>query len=202
MNEFSKMIWMAWEHFFHIAFRLEPIHPKEENHLFYIAKRTYMGRSFKVGAEIVRPFDEVVELHMNNQLLVRYMREDPQLVSLAVRLVREAKKSMPLLADVVRQQRFAKARVIYGVTFIHRGITRLGFSALPMRNIVARRLTRWHLKHVLRLINPDAARILSTHPNDFVPMLVAISKDELIQKYARQPEQKESPVKLNDHCLT
>jgi hypothetical protein len=201
MNNLCKMIGMAWERFFHIAFHLEPIHP-HENHLFFIAKRTYIGRRFTVGDEVIKPFDKVIELHMNNELLVQYLHEDPNLVSLAVRLVREARKSLPLLAQVVHQQRFAKARVIYGVTFIHRGISRLGFHTLPMRNGLLRRLTRWHLKNVLRLMNPDAARIMALHPGDFVPMLVAFPKDELIAKYGTRIEQKGNSVQVADRCLT
>ena len=201
MSKMVKAVWLLWERFFHFAFRLEAIHPGGD-YLFFIAKRTYIGRRFSVGNEVVKPFDKVIELHLNNKMLVEAISQEPQLVGLAVRLVKEAKRSMPILAQAVRNPRFDNVRVIYGVTFINRGITRLGFQVLPMQNNLAKKLTTWHLKNVLRVMNPDANRIMNSHENVMEPMLVAVSKDELIARFCSQLEQKGNSVPVSDHCLT
>src|SRR5579875_2925292 len=129
----AGVVWRMWEHSFHKVFGLEPIKPGEE-HLFFIAKRTYLGRRFTVDGMVVKPFDKVIELHMNNDLLAEVLRSESQLVGIAVRLINEAKKSLPLLAEAISQKQFASISVVYGVTFIHRGIQRFGFQALPVRS--------------------------------------------------------------------
>ncbi len=201
MGKVSRTTWRVWERIFHIAFRLEGIESEERN-LFFIAKRTYLGRRFTVDGETVKPFDKVIELHMDNEFLIEILQSEQQLISIAVRLLREVRRSLPALTDILRQQRFAAIRVVYGVTFLHRGVTKLGFTVLPVRNEISRRITRWHLRHVLKVVNPDGGRILATHTSVLQPMLVAVSKAQLITKYGSHSKQSRVSTPYNDHYVT
>jgi hypothetical protein len=176
-------LWHAWEWLFHVVMRLEPLRAGEA-HLFYLSVRRYMGRPFVVDGVQVKRFDKVIELHMNNDLLLQVLRETDNLVSLAVRLLQIAKRDLPILAERVASRRFAKAHVLLGITFIHRSVERFGFQSFPIRGRFVRRVTTWHLRNVLRIVNPHADHLFRSHPDAFVPKVVAISKDRLIQQFA------------------
>jgi hypothetical protein len=176
-------IWQAWEHLFHFLMRVQPIRPGEA-HLFLLSVRPYMGRPIEVDGITVKRFDPIIELHMNNDLLAQVLREADGLVGLAVRLLQIAKRDLPLLAERVAGEEFARAKVLMGTTFIHRSVERFGFHVMNVDNVVWRTIVKWHLRNVFRMVNPNAAEFFHTHADEFVPKLVAISKDKLICQFA------------------
>lgn len=201
LRHLSRQIWLSWERLFHWAGRLQSLQAGER-HLFFIATRRYLGRKFVVGNVTVRPFDKVIELHMNNDLLAEVLRTESQAIAIAVKLLHEAQRSFPVLAKAVNQNGYASAKAIYGVTFIHRGIRKLGFESFPMRSKLARAVTRWHLKNVFRMVNPDAENILKTHSQVFEPMIVAASKEHFVSLYLTHKKTQEENMNMVDHCLT
>lgn len=182
-----RKLFDAWESLFHKVFRLQEIQPGEE-HLFYISKRRYIGKPFTVDGVFVRLFDPVVELHFNNDIIERALHSDPNVVRAMVQLLREARKTMPLLASALQGHRYRDAKALYGITFIHRGIERFGFQTLPMPGTLSRRLTSWHLTNLLKMLNPDADHILETHKDVLVPKLVVASKQHIIEQFAEGAE--------------
>ncbi|MCF8563434.1 polysaccharide deacetylase [Alicyclobacillus tolerans] len=194
-------VWVVWEFLFRLFGRVRPL-KRNERHLFYIAKRRYLGKPFDVDGVHVDRFDLVVELHMNNYLLMDVLREQTSLVGLAVKLVQEAKKSLPVLAESLRNQKFNQAQVLYGITFIHRGVERFGFQILPLRRHFIRSVTTWHLKHIFRIVNPNAEAMLSKHPDVFEPMIVAMSKEHLFSNYGPGQSPTSSTMSRRDHVLT
>ncbi|SDW49944.1 hypothetical protein SAMN04489725_1075 [Alicyclobacillus hesperidum] len=177
-----RAVFDVWESLFHRAFRLEDLEPGTE-HLFFVAKRRYFGRGFEVDGIRVNPGDRVVELHVNNDMVERALREDGNVVRAMVQLLRQARISMPALARAVQRERFADAQVLYGVTMIHRGIERFGFHTYPLPNGIAKSLTTWHLTNVLKMLNPDANHIIETHHDVLQPKLVVASKAKIIEMF-------------------
>ncbi|MCL6594051.1 MAG: polysaccharide deacetylase [Alicyclobacillus sp.] len=171
---------LAFEWVFRLVARVRPLDPCHR-HLFLIARRTYLGRPFTVDGVSVKPFDQVVELHLNNTLLAELLREEKSPVSVALRLLEETRRSLPVLANALQETRYASAQAVYGITFVHRHISRFGFTVLPLRSRWLRRLVGWHLRHVLRAVNPRAGELLLTRPGDFEPKLVAAGKQRLIR---------------------
>lgn len=199
-NRLIRRVWLAWEKTFHVVGRLQAIRPGTQD-LFFIAKRRYLGRSFTVDGVAVRPFDTVIELHMNNDLLSEVLRTESQLMGIAVRLIHEARRSLPALAETLKDARYVRVKALYGVTFINRGIERFGFHTFPVQSQWTKSVTRWHLKNVFRMVNPDSAQLLKTHPEAFEPMLVAASKEHFVALHAnRRPANSARPV--SDHCLS
>ncbi|GGJ09928.1 hypothetical protein GCM10010885_18830 [Alicyclobacillus cellulosilyticus] len=189
-------LWMAWERVFAWMARLHPLRPGER-HMFFIARRRYLGHPFVVDGVEVRRFDPVLELHMNNEILMEGLREGGPLFGVIVKLLQEAKRSLPVLAERAMDEEFRDVRVLYGVTFIHRGVERMGFTSFPIRNRLLCRLTTWYLHQLLRIVNPHADELLATHADAFVPKVVAISKARLVQMYGA--EGRRAPVPAPDH---
>lgn len=193
-------IWKAWEFLFRFFGHVRPLR-KDEPYLFYVAKRRYLGKPFVVDGVTVKRFDLVVELHMNNSYLVNKLRHQTGLVGLAVQLVQEAKRSLPVLAESLSASKFDDVQVIYGITFIHRSVERFGFHTLPIQRQFWRNLATWHLTHVFRIVNPNADQILLHHPGVFEPKMVAISKEHLLSAYG-PGSQTQSTVHQHNHALT
>jgi hypothetical protein len=187
VGDAKSRFWDVWEAGFRTLFGVKPIRPGFED-LFYVSKTRYLGHPFTIDGIQVRRLEPVVELHVNNALVARVLKEERNILASAVKLLQLARQSLPALAELMAQPEFQDVRVLYGVTFIHRGIERLGFQAFPIRNRLVAPLTRWYLRQVLRAFNPDADRLLLAHPDAFVPKLVAISRERLTTAYGR-PDQ-------------
>ncbi|AEJ43921.1 YkoP family protein [Alicyclobacillus acidocaldarius] len=181
-NRAARAVFDAWEALFHRALHLEELEPGTE-HLFFVARRRYLGRTFEVDGIVVRPGDPVVEMHMNNALIERALREDANIVRAIVRLLRQARVSLPALAKAVQHEKFEDAQVLYGITMIHRGIEHFGFHTYPLRNPFVRAVTSWHLTNILKMVNPDADHILQTHRDVLQPKLVVASKQKIIEMF-------------------
>jgi hypothetical protein len=176
-----RSLWMGWEAVFRFSCRVHPLN-RDEQHLFLIARRRYLGKSFTVDGVTIRLFDPVIELHMNNKLLVQLLRHQG-LMGLAVRLVQETRRSMPILAETLNREKFHGVKALYGVTFIHRHVERFGFQTFPIQQKLTERLFTWYLRQVFRAINPNASQLLATHREAFVPRIVAMSKDRLVTQF-------------------
>ncbi|WAH38799.1 YkoP family protein [Alicyclobacillus dauci] len=177
-----RFVFDAWESLFHKMFHLEEIEPGVE-HLFFIAKRRYFGRPFVVEDVTVKSGDIVIELHMNNSVVERVLTKDENIVRAMVQLIRQARESMPVLAKAIEHEKYERAAALYGITFIHRGIDRFGFHTLPISDGVSKRITTWHLRNVLRILNPHANDIFSTHADVLEPKLVVASKRQIIELF-------------------
>lgn len=182
-NRAVRLVFDVWESLFHKAFHLEEIEPGVE-HLFFIALRRYSGQPFEVDGVKVRPGDRVVELHMNNDVVERALREDDNVVRATVQLLRKARQSMPALSRAIQQAKYRDAAALYGISFIHRGIERFGFHTLPLPDGLSKSLTTWHLTNVLKMLNPDAEHILETHHDVLQPKLVVASKQRIVELFA------------------
>lgn len=192
-------LWQGWEKLFRVLAGVQPICEHDKPLLFFIAKRTYLGRPFLADDVRVLPFQKVVELHMNNDLLKQVLRTETTLVGVAIRLIREARETLPILAELLSTPEFDDVEVLYGVTFIHRGIQKLGFHTAEIRNRFIRYVSTWYLLHVFNMVNPDAKAVLGRHHQGFYPKMVAITKAELVARYRVQHPM---PVPARDHCLT
>ena len=181
-NQIHSLVWRSWDSLFRVVARVKHLE-QGESHLFCIAKHRYLGRPFSVDGVCVRRFDPVIEIHMNNKLMAQVMREQDSVVSLAARLLEETRRSLPALANCVASHKYQKVKILYGTTFIHRGVKRFGFSTHPIQNPTTHRFLAWYLRNILRMANPNAYVLSKSHPDIFSPKLVAISKHRLIQEY-------------------
>jgi len=144
-----------------------------------------MGKPFIVDGVEVKRFDRVLEIHMNNEMVLEILQQYDNMLASSVRLLKEARRSLPVMAEHVRTKAPASAQVLYGITFINRGIERLGFSVFPMGDGLFAKFTQRHLRKLFQTVNPHAGEFLAEHEDLYVPKLVAISKANLLSRYDR-----------------
>ncbi|KPV45557.1 YkoP family protein [Alicyclobacillus ferrooxydans] len=183
-GETYRKLWMAWERVFNVAAHVQNLSDDGEEYLFHVAKRRYMGHPFTVDGVEVHAFDPVIELHMNNELLAQILSQETSMVRVAVKLIAEAKRSFPALVKHVSSEEYEREQVLYGTTFIHRSVERFGFSTFPFYWRWSEIIFTRYLQLVFRAVNPRAADLLKNHADTFVPRVVAISKQKLVQLHA------------------
>ncbi|WDL96838.1 YkoP family protein [Alicyclobacillus sp. ALC3] len=196
-----RSIWRGWEALFRLFAGVHPMLPGEP-HLFLLATRRYMGKPFAVDGQEIHRGDRVIELHINNEMVLDLLQEEQKsLIGTTVKLLREAQRSLPILARVVDSPAFQNEHVLYGVTFIHRGVSKLGFETIPLHSSLLERTTTWHLRNIFKIVNPQAEKMLASHPDAFVPKLVAISKERLLQLYLESQQTPSVDPAASDHVL-
>lgn len=180
-NGWIRAAWMKWEAVFHRLWHVEPL--GEGKYLFFVSVSRYYGHPFTVDGQRVSRFDRVLELHMNNDMLLEMLQEQKTSIGFAVKLLQETKRSFPVLAKFVAQPRFEEIRVLYGVTFINRSVERFGFYTFPIRSRGLSAITTWYLKKVFAVFNPHGKELMKSHPETFVPRLIAMSREKIIAEY-------------------
>lgn len=184
-GEIHRFVWTACDNLFRTAARIKPLQ-KSDSHLFCVAQHRYLGRPLCVDGIPLRRFDPVIEIHMNNKLVRHAVHNQHSLVRLANSLIKEANRSFPALADCVASDEYCKAKVLYGITFIHRGVERFGFTTYPIESKPGYRFLAWYLRNIFRMTNPNARSLFASRPEIFRPKIVAISKQRLLQQYGSQ----------------
>lgn len=175
--------WRAWELCFEKLAGLKAV-GEENNSLFRLAVRCYRGKAMQLpDGTFIKPGDKVGELHLNNDLLHSLSSDNGSIESLAVRMLRETKRSLPLLASVVHQDpAYQGIKALIGITLIHRGTTRLGFSVYDLSPWIES-VVAWYQRWLLFLLHPGGLSHLRRQWHKLVPKKVVISKDDLINRY-------------------
>ncbi|MEW6697114.1 MAG: polysaccharide deacetylase family protein [Bacillota bacterium] len=183
MKRFLRNLWQVWEYFFDRLAGLKPVGGQEGN-LFRLAVRDYRGRMTKLpDGTVLYPGDKVGELHLNNDFLQRITATTRSLELVGIMLLRETKRSLPLLAKTVSQDpSYQGIKALIGVTIIHRGTPQLGFSVYDLPPGI-RSLVTWYQRWLLFLLHPGGISHLRRQWDKLVPKRVIISRQELINRY-------------------
>ncbi len=178
-----RSLWQAWEFCFDRLAGLKPV-GGEDNNLFRLAVRDYRGQVTELpDGTLLVPGDKIGELHLNNDFLQRITATARSLELVGIMLLRETRRSLPLLAKTVSQDpSYQGIKALIGITMIHRGTSQLGFSVydLPpgIRSVVA-----WYQRWLLFLLHPGGFAHLRRQWNKLVPKRVIISRQELLKRY-------------------
>ena len=178
----TSTLWNYCDKTVRVITRIRPI-KRGESHLFCVALHRYLGREFTVNGVRVHRFDQVIELHLDNMRVAQLLHENHNLVSLAIKLIQEVNQSLPHLADCVNSQKYRKANVLLGITMIHRGVEKFGFEVFPLHNKIMHAFIKWYLRNIYCTFNSNGNSLIQSRPETFIPKMVAISKQRLIQSY-------------------
>ncbi|QHW30582.1 polysaccharide deacetylase family protein [Paenibacillus rhizovicinus] len=173
--------WMGWERLFHIVFRVKSV---SEACVFYYRVIPYHGKTLELSdGRAINDKDPVVEIHFDNKKLSQMMMESRSMMQLAVMLIRETKKAMPLLARKLESDETARAaKGIYGVSMINRGVEQFGFDVLPIPKGLFDTSTRIYLKLLLRVLNPAGKQRIHEQSHRLTPSIVAMSMETFWNK--------------------
>jgi peptidoglycan/xylan/chitin deacetylase (PgdA/CDA1 family) len=177
--------WMLWERAFIKIFHVVPV--DMENPLLQLRVREYHGNQEieLPDGEFIRKGDRIFELHLSNDMLFRLGKESRTSVHLAIQLIRRIEQVLPLVLQLLQNDpNYHDVKGLYGVSMIHRGTKQLGFTVLDLPKSTFSFLTQWYLKFLMYVVHPDGKQRLKTKSELLVPKIIAISKKELMNRYA------------------
>ena len=186
-----RRLWQVWEYGFEKAVGLQPV-----GNLFRLTVRNYRGKIMQLpDGTLLNPGDKVGELHLNNDLLQSITSTTASIERVAVRVLRETRRSLPLLAQKISQDPDCQGiKALVGVTMIHRGTTQLGFSVYDLSPGI-RPVVAWYQRWLLFLLHPGGLAHLRKQWSKLVPKKVIISRQELIKRYLLEEASiKETPI--------
>ena len=134
--------------------------------------------------ETIRKGDQVVELHLNNEELYRLGSNARSMTQLSVQMIRSMQHLMPKLTNMMQTDPlFQKVKGIYGISIIHRGTQRFGFSVIDLPKGLFTTFTKLYLRFLLYAVHPHGKERLKTKTELLEPKVIAISREELTKRY-------------------
>lgn len=176
-----RQLWQVWEFTFAKLARLKPV---GSNNLFRLAVRKHRGQVMQLpDGTLLKPGDEIGELHFDNIRLQKINTTARSIEQVGVKLLREARKSLPLLARVVAQDpSYQRVKAFVGITMIYRGSAKLGFYIYDL-SPMSRPVVTWYQRWLLFLLHPGGLAHIKRQWDKLVPKKIIISKKELFARY-------------------
>ncbi|MEG6521859.1 polysaccharide deacetylase family protein [Desulfotomaculum sp. 1211_IL3151] len=178
-----RRLWQVWEMCFARMAGLKSA-GNDEHVLFRLAVRNYRGKVMQLpDGTLLTPGDRVIELHLNNDFLQKLTTTGRSLEATAMALLRETRRSLPLLARAISQDPACQGtKALIGITMIHRGTSQLGFTVCDLSPFI-RFMVAWYQRWLLFLLHPGGLSHLRRQWSKLVPKKVVISKQELLRRY-------------------
>ncbi|GAB6181862.1 polysaccharide deacetylase family protein [Desulfotomaculum defluvii] len=178
-----RRLWQIWEFCFARMAGLKLV-GNDKHVLFRLAIRNYRGKEMRLpDGTLLSPGDKVIELHLNNDFLQKITTSARSLEATAIGLLRETRRSLPLLAQAVYQDPACQGtKALIGVTMIHRGTRQLGFTVYDLPPVIGT-IVAWYQRWLLFLLHPGGLSHIHRQWNKLVPKKVVISRQELLNRY-------------------
>jgi peptidoglycan/xylan/chitin deacetylase (PgdA/CDA1 family) len=176
--------WMLWERLFIKFFHIVAI--DRNNPLLKMRIREYTGSQpiTLEDGEQIRKGDRVAELHFDNRILFQLSADAPNEMQLAIQIIRQTEQFMPQINSMLQNNPlFHDVKGLYGISLIHRGSKKLGFSVIDLPQGAFSFLTQFYLRTLLFVLHPQGKKRLKSKPQLLVPKIIAISKKELMNRY-------------------
>ncbi|MBP1992752.1 polysaccharide deacetylase family protein [Paenibacillus eucommiae] len=187
MSRFKQLLvasWMLWERCFVKLFHLMPV--DTENPLLKLRIKAYTGNQSITleDGEVIAKGDLIAELHFDNKLLLKLSNNSPSSVHLAIQIIRKTEQLMPLIRWLLQNDpNYKDVKGLYGITLIHRGARKLGFSIIDLPRGIFSYLTQSYLRLLLSVLHPQGKKRLKLKTERLVPKIIAISRKELMNRY-------------------
>lgn len=153
--------------------------------IWRVAMRRYRGKDWPMpDASILRAGDQYLEMHLNNDRLMSLINENATVERMAIIAMREVRKGLPAVARLLNSdKRLSGVKIILGITILHRGTERIGFTAYDMKPGPFRTVTGWYERLLLALFHPGGFKNFKTYRAKLSPKYVVMTRQELIRRY-------------------
>ncbi|MEK8126854.1 polysaccharide deacetylase family protein [Paenibacillus filicis] len=181
-------VWMCWERSFVKVMQVKPV--DAANTLLQLRITEYRGKQaiLLTDGEQIQQGDRIAELHLDNNLLYRLGATSSSSVHLAIQLVRRTELLMPQIIRLLQTDpAYKDVKGLYGISIIHRGTKKLGFTVLDLPKGAFSFATRLYLRFLLYMVHPQGKERLKLKSELLVPKIIAISRKELMSRYIAQP---------------
>ncbi|MCC2684679.1 MAG: polysaccharide deacetylase family protein [Paenibacillaceae bacterium] len=177
-------VWMLWEHGFERMLKVEPV--DEQNPLLKLRVRKYQGSQVLTlsDGETIRRGDQVAELHFDNEQLFSIADESHSPVQLAIKMIRGVELLLPKVRRMLADPKYRDVKGLYGISMIHRGAVRLGFTVIGLPHGLFAVSANVYLRLLLYAVHPEGKGRLQSKPELLQPKIIAMSRKELMNRYS------------------
>lgn len=153
--------------------------------IWRIALRRYRGKDWPMpDGSVLRAGEYYVELHVNNDRLLSLIDENTSVERMAIIAMREVRNGLPAVARLLNDsEHFSKVKVLFGITLLHRGTERIGFTVYDMKPGLFRTVTGWYERCLLALFHPGGLKNLKAYRDKLSPKYVVMTRQELMRRY-------------------
>jgi len=153
--------------------------------IWRLALRRYRGKEWKMpGGFLLRSGDYYIEIHLNNERLLNLIKENTSIERMALTAMQEVRKGLPELASLMKNdEKFIQAKVLLGITLLHRGAERFGFTVYDLKPGIFCTVAGWYEKMLLVLFHPGGYKNLKSYRNKLSPKYVVMTREELMHRY-------------------
>ncbi|OPA80428.1 polysaccharide deacetylase family protein [Paenibacillus selenitireducens] len=175
--------WLVWEQCFHVLFNLKKT--ADPDPTFHYRVTTFHGESITMqDGNVLHKGDQVMEIHFDNQKLFDMGMNSRSTVHIAIQLIRGVEKALPYFAEeIVKNPQLSNVKALYGVSMIHRGADKLGFSVHDLPKGLFATLTQMYLKILLSVIHPKGKSRVKDRSTALVPKSIVLSAELLKKRY-------------------
>ncbi len=156
-----------------------------KNSFYRMAPRRYRGKDWPMpDGSLLRRGDTYLELHVNNDRLLELFHGNMSLERLALKALREVQKELPLLAGLLKNDPdYRDVKILFGLTLLHRGTERLGFTSIDMKPGVFCALTGWYERWLLALYHPYGFKAVKAYRQKPAPRYLVMTRRQLLDRY-------------------
>ena len=184
LKKCARRLWGVVEWTFRKLGRIKELE-EGKNSFYRIATRRYRGKEWPMpDGTLLKPGNIYLELHVNNDRLQELIDEKMSLERIALKALREVQRELPLLADLLNNNPdYQDVKILFGITLLHRGTERLGFTSMEMKPGLFRALTCWYERWLLALFHPYGFKVLKAYRKKLTPKYLVMTRQELISRY-------------------
>ncbi|MDD3653345.1 MAG: polysaccharide deacetylase family protein [Desulfotomaculaceae bacterium] len=153
--------------------------------IWRLALRRYRGQEWTMkDGSALREGDYYLEIHINNDRLLSLINQNMSVERMSIIAMREIRNGLPELAELMRHdQRYSMAKILLGITILHRGSERFGFTAYDLKPGLFRFVSGCYEKMLLALFHPGGLKNLKRYRNELSPKYVVMTRQEIMRRY-------------------
>jgi len=180
---FKKMLQKIWGLADHLVRVLSGIKEIPGCTTWRFALHTHHGSDWTLYNGItLKPGEPYLDLHANNDRFLELIDENTSVERSAIIVMREMLNNLPRLAEFLQSdKRVEKVNIIMGITLLHRGLGRIGFTIVDMKPGISKTLIGWYERWLLGIYHPGGFKKQKSYREKLSPKYVIITRQELMR---------------------
>lgn len=168
--------------------RLSGITDMPGSKIWRIALRRYRGREWTMhDGSVLKPGEPYLELHVNNDRLTALIDENTSVERASIIAMREVLNGLPPLAEYLNsEKKLENVNIVMGITLLHRGLGRIGFTVADMKPSLFKTFTGWYERWLLGVFHPGGFKKQKKYREKLTPKYVIMTRRDLMKRLPPQ----------------
>lgn len=183
-----KLFQQLWCSVDKLVRRLSGIKDMPGSKIWRIALRRYRGREWTMhDGSVLKPGEPYLELHVNNDRFIALIDENTSVERASIIAMREVLNGLPPLAEYLNsEKKLENVNIVIGITLLHRGLGRIGFTVADMKPSLFKTFTGWYERWLLGVFHPGGFKKQKKYREKLTPKYVIMTRRDLMKRLPPQ----------------